>query len=400
MNWLTSLAFAVLLLSVQYDAVQSVSSATSRSPWADPAKAGSIMNCLTNKIASSNVLPQQEKEDLESIMDTLMSAIKGASAKGQPGHIAVKTQALTGALGQCFQAVMGTVDRKFINEINDLIRMFASKSNSDTNEIPDQGASYGAGSSASSTFQKTDQNYQASTRNSGSQFSQAARSQYSRGGESSYNREKQFASNTGQTTFGQTSTGGQISSSQAGGSSNTYSQRASSATSGADTKLQLAHRNQEVYTSTVRIRFTGNPLRSTNLQAPIGSTGYTVHSQDPFTFIKGILLSGSSVSFRADQLATCGFQSNAGASLRPCQQSSQRTCQFVNNESCSQKRCYPTDCSNVAQKPLNRWPHYRRRRNNLFQISYKAIYQCPAGSDTLLHARAFLVRWFNNAESS
>ncbi|KAF8789012.1 hypothetical protein HNY73_006994 [Argiope bruennichi] len=271
MNWLTSLALAVLLLSVQYDAAQSVSSATSRSPWADPAKAGSIMNCLTNKIASSNVLPQQEKEDLESIMDTLMSAIKGASAKGKSSaaqlkainmavasslaeivvaedvgnqaSIAVKTQALTGALGQCFQAVMGTVDRKFINEINDLIRMFASKSNSDTNEIPDQGASYGASSSASSTFQKTDQNYQASSRNSGSQFSQAAGSQYSRGGESSYNREKQFASNTGQTTFGQTSTGGQISSSQAGGSSNSYYQRAASTTSGAETSYILKFKN-------------------------------------------------------------------------------------------------------------------------------------------------------------
>ncbi|KAF8789022.1 hypothetical protein HNY73_007004 [Argiope bruennichi] len=244
MSWLPTLAFAILLLSVQYDAAQSWSSASSRSPWANPAKAGSLMNCLINKIASSNVLPQQEKEDLESIMDTLMSAIKGASAKGKSSaaqlkainmavasslaelvvaedasnqaSIAVKTQALSGALEQCFQAVMGTVDRKFINEINDLIRMFAREAASETNEIPDQGASYAAGSSVSSSFQATDQNYQASSRNSGSQFSQAATSQYSGGAGSSYIRERQFASNTGQPIFGQTSTSGQSSYSQAG----------------------------------------------------------------------------------------------------------------------------------------------------------------------------------------
>ncbi|GBN70256.1 Aciniform spidroin [Araneus ventricosus] len=195
MNWLTTLAFAVLLLSVQYDAAQSASATFSTSPWANPAKASSLMNCLLTKIASSNVLPQQEKEDLESIMDTLMSAIKGASAKGKSSgaqlqainmavasslaeivvaedvgnqaSMAVKTQALSGALEQCFQAVMGRVDRKFINEINDLISMFARQAATESNEIQDQGAFSAAGSSASASFQASSQTFQGSSQTAG-----------------------------------------------------------------------------------------------------------------------------------------------------------------------------------------------------------------------------------------
>ncbi|CAL1283069.1 unnamed protein product [Larinioides sclopetarius] len=185
MNWLTTLAFAVLLLSVQYDAAQSASPTFSRSPWANPAKASSLMNCLITKIASSNVLPQQEKEDLESIMDTLMSAIKGANAKGKSSgaqlkainmavasslaeivvaedvgnqaSMSVKTQALSGALEQCFQAVMGTVDRKFISEINDLISMFARQAAEEVQEVQDQGSFNAAGSSATSSFETASQ---------------------------------------------------------------------------------------------------------------------------------------------------------------------------------------------------------------------------------------------------
>nr|AHK09813.1 aciniform spidroin 1 [Argiope argentata] len=244
MNWLPTLAFAILLLSVQYDAVQSAST-LSRSPWANPAKAGSLMNCLMSRIASSNVLPQQDKEDLESIMDTLMSAIKGASAKGKSSaaqlqainmavasslaeivvaedagnqaSIAVKTQALTGALGQCFQAVMGTVDRKFINEINDLITMFAKEAASESNEIPDQESFSASGSSASTSYQAASQSFQGSSQTTGGistypqpQVSQSATfgigSVGNTGGAGSYGGGLQSGSVTGGTSFGQTST--------------------------------------------------------------------------------------------------------------------------------------------------------------------------------------------------
>ncbi|CAL1283068.1 unnamed protein product, partial [Larinioides sclopetarius] len=255
MNWLTTFAFAVLLLSVQYDAVESASPNFSRSPWANPAKANSLMNCLITKIGSSNVLPQQEKEDLESIMDTLMSAIKGASAKGKSSgaqlkainmavasslaeivvaedvgnqaSMIVKTQALSGALEQCFQAVMGTVDRKFISEINDLISMFARQAATEANEIQDQGAFYDSSSSAISSFEGTSQTYQGSSQNTGgfstypgeaftgpqvsqpahigvrTQVSQPATAGYS-GGVGSFDGGAQFAGLTGQVVFSQT----------------------------------------------------------------------------------------------------------------------------------------------------------------------------------------------------
>nr|QJI08052.1 aciniform spidroin 1 variant 3 [Araneus ventricosus] len=312
MNWLTTLAFAVLLLAVQYDAVQSASPTFSNSPWANPAKANSFMNCLINRIGSSNVLPQQEKEDLESIMDTLMSAIKGASAKGKSSgaqlqainmavasslaeivvaedvgnqaSMAVKTQALSGALEQCFQAVMGTVDRKFISEINDLITMFAKQAATESNDIPDQGGFYAAGSSATSTFQATSQSFQGSTQTSGGfggsypgtqvsqpgpigggpqvsqpgpisvgpQISQPAPTGYT-GGEGSYGGGALIGSVQGQTTFGQTS----------GFTSTSGTQGAFGQTTAAQSGLISRVANALANTSTMRTVLSSNVSRQT-----------------------------------------------------------------------------------------------------------------------------------------
>ncbi|XP_055924351.1 uncharacterized protein LOC129956474 [Argiope bruennichi] len=185
MNWLTTLAFAVLLLSIQCEFTQSASSSSSESPWANPAEASSLMSCLITNLADSDVLPEQEKEDLETVADTLMSAINGASAKGKSSRatlqainmavasslaelvvaedlgnqasIAVKTQALSGALEQCFQEVMGTVDRRFITEINDLITMFAREAAEDNKTEIGEGELIESSSSDSSSYRETSQ---------------------------------------------------------------------------------------------------------------------------------------------------------------------------------------------------------------------------------------------------
>ncbi|XP_035212413.1 uncharacterized protein LOC118186430 [Stegodyphus dumicola] len=150
MNWLTSFSFALLLLS-QYVTVESRKGPSfgspSKSPWTNPIKANAFMKCLIQKIAQSPVFPQQEKEDMESIVETMMSAITSMSnsrstssatlqamnmafassmaelviaedADNQEG-IAVKTDALSKALKQCFMATIGSVNKQFIAEIKD-----------------------------------------------------------------------------------------------------------------------------------------------------------------------------------------------------------------------------------------------------------------------------------------
>ncbi|KAF8763378.1 hypothetical protein HNY73_021566 [Argiope bruennichi] len=162
MNWLTTLGFAVLLLSLQCNGVQSRkhSSNLSRSPWADSAKAKAFMDCLIKKIEQSDVLPQKEKEDMEMLVQSLMSALSGhkgnnseatlkamnmafASALAElvvaedaddPDSIATKTEALSKALQQCFKKTMHKVNRKFIAEIKDLIQMFVKEAAEDMND--------------------------------------------------------------------------------------------------------------------------------------------------------------------------------------------------------------------------------------------------------------------------
>ncbi|GBN54612.1 hypothetical protein AVEN_163247-1 [Araneus ventricosus] len=163
MNWSTTLGFAVLLLSLHCNSVQSKkhSSHVSKSPWADPVKAKAFMDCLIKKIEQSDVIPQQEKQDMESLVQSLMSALAGntkgnnskatlqamnmafasalaelvvAEGADDPNGIEVKTNALINILQQCFKKTMHKVDKKFIYEIKDLIQMFVKEAAEEMNE--------------------------------------------------------------------------------------------------------------------------------------------------------------------------------------------------------------------------------------------------------------------------
>nr|UIO87084.1 aciniform spidroin 2 variant 2 [Araneus ventricosus] len=163
MNWSTTLGFAVLLLSLHCNSVQSKkhSSHVSKSPWADPVKAKAFMDCLIKKIEQSDVIPQQEKQDMETLVQSLMSALAGntkgnnskatlqamniafasalaelvvAEGADDPDGIEVKTNALINILQQCFKKTMHKVDKKFILEIKDLIQMFVKEAAEEMNE--------------------------------------------------------------------------------------------------------------------------------------------------------------------------------------------------------------------------------------------------------------------------
>ncbi|CAL1268907.1 unnamed protein product, partial [Larinioides sclopetarius] len=184
MNWLTTLGFAVLLLSLHCDVAQSKkhSGHVSKSPWADPVKAKAFMDCLIRKIEQSDVIPQQEKEDMESLVQSLMSALAGEKGKNSkatlqamnmafasalaelvvaegaddPAGIEVKTNALVNILQQCFKRTMHKVDKKFIYEIKDLIQMFVKEAAEEMNE-PDEESEFSEDYSYNGEFQTNDQ---------------------------------------------------------------------------------------------------------------------------------------------------------------------------------------------------------------------------------------------------
>nr|QNH85589.1 aciniform spidroin 2 [Araneus ventricosus] len=166
MNWSTTLGIAVLLLSVTCNGVQSKKHG-SKSPWADPVKAKAFMDCLIRQIEQSKVIPQQEKQDMETLVQSLMSALAGgggntskatlqamnmafasalaelvvAEGADDPAGIEVKTNALVKILQQCFKKTMHKVDKKFILEIKDLIQMFVKEAAEDMNE-PDEDSEF------------------------------------------------------------------------------------------------------------------------------------------------------------------------------------------------------------------------------------------------------------------
>nr|UVM79554.1 aciniform spidroin [Pardosa pseudoannulata] len=193
MNWLTSFSFLILLFVTQQVYVESRKGGfgnASKSPWADVGKANAFMKCLIQKIANSPVFPQQEKEDMESIVETMMSAISSMSTSqrgnshaqlqamnmafassmaelviaedaGNMKAISVKTDALSQTLKTCFQTTMGTVNRQFIAEIKDLINVFAQEAASaaEENDI-DEGGNISAQDMAT---QMTQSNYNTNT---------------------------------------------------------------------------------------------------------------------------------------------------------------------------------------------------------------------------------------------
>ncbi|GIX92660.1 aciniform spidroin 1A variant 1, partial [Caerostris extrusa] len=191
MIWLTTFGFAVLLLSVQYDGVEGKKA----SPWTNPQKASQFVSCLTQQIRQSPEFPQQEKKDMENIMKSMLSAIVGMSSKGgnsgatlqamnmafassmaelviaeDVGNMALitkKTNVLVSALGQCFKSVLGVKNRQFINEIKDLIKVFAEEAAKEANEVEEDTDNF----ESSSTFEVSQQTSVQSTDLSSSSFS-------------------------------------------------------------------------------------------------------------------------------------------------------------------------------------------------------------------------------------
>ncbi|GIY90253.1 aciniform spidroin 1A variant 1 [Caerostris darwini] len=191
MIWLTTFGFAVLLLSVQYDGVEGKKA----SPWTNPQKASQFVSCLTQQIRQSPEFPQQEKKDMENIMKSMLSAIVGMGSKGgnsgatlqamnmafassmaelviaeDVGNMALitkKTNVLVSALGQCFKSVLGVKNRQFINEIKDLIKVFAEEAAKEANEVEEDTENF----ESSSTFEVSQQTSVQSTDSSSSSFS-------------------------------------------------------------------------------------------------------------------------------------------------------------------------------------------------------------------------------------
>ena len=155
MIWLTSLSVLLVIITQQNGADSAAV------PWTDPATANSFMTCLVQNIAASPAFQQQEKTGLESIVQTMMPAMSSLNRGSSRAQISAmnmafasslaefvvaeenantqlingKKQALNKVLNSCFMSTMGSVNKRFINEMNDLVTMLTQEAIAESNEV-------------------------------------------------------------------------------------------------------------------------------------------------------------------------------------------------------------------------------------------------------------------------